>query len=87
MEEYIGDIKLFAGTFCPKGYQYCEGQTIEINQNQALFSLLGTQYGGDGHATFNLPNLSNQIMSKNNNSFVYMKYIICTEGIYPSRPD
>ena len=46
MEEYIGDIKLFAGTFCPKGYKYCEGQSISINENQALFSILGTQYGG-----------------------------------------
>ena len=69
MEEYMGDIKLFAGTFCPKGYQYCEGQSISINENQALFSILGTQYGGDGKVTFNLPNLSNQVMSKNGNPF------------------
>lgn len=87
MEEYLGDIKLFAGTFCPKGYKFCEGQTISISENQALFSVLGSQYGGDGKTTFNLPNLSSQLMSKSGNTFVYMKYIICTEGLYPARPD
>lgn len=52
---YLGEIKLFAGNFAPKGWAKCEGQLLPINQNQALFSLLGTTYGGDGTTTFALP--------------------------------
>jgi microcystin-dependent protein len=52
---YIGEIKIVALNFAPKGYAYCNGQTLSINQNAALFSLLGTTYGGDGVTTFRLP--------------------------------
>ena len=54
-EPYLGEIKLFAGSFAPRGWAKCEGQLLPINQNQALFALLGTTYGGDGRATFALP--------------------------------
>ena len=54
---YIGDIYVFAGTFAPRGWAFCEGQILSISQNQALFSLLGTTYGGNGQTTFALPNL------------------------------
>jgi len=57
MEELIGTIKLFAGNFAPEGYLTCEGQTLAISQNTALFSILGITYGGDGRNTFNLPDL------------------------------
>jgi microcystin-dependent protein len=56
-EELLGSIKMFAGTFAPHGYALCEGQTLQINQYQALFSILGTNYGGDGQHTFTLPDL------------------------------
>jgi microcystin-dependent protein len=54
-EQYLGEIRLFAGSFAPKGWALCQGQLLPINQNQALFSLLGTTYGGDGRTTFALP--------------------------------
>lgn len=57
-EELLGTIKLFAGNFAPKGYMLCNGALLNINQNQALFSILGNVYGGDGRTTFALPNLN-----------------------------
>lgn len=57
MEELLGTIKLFAGNFAPQGYFTCEGQLLSVNQYQALFSIIGTTYGGDGITTFQLPDL------------------------------
>lgn len=57
MEEFIGIIKLFAGNFAPRGWMFCDGRLLSISQNSALFSILGTTYGGDGITTFALPNL------------------------------
>lgn len=57
MEPLLGEIKLFAGNFAPSGWYSCEGQLLPIVQNTALFSLLGTTYGGDGRSTFALPDL------------------------------
>jgi microcystin-dependent protein len=54
---YIGEIRMFGGNFAPVGWAFCNGQLIAINQNQALFSLIGTTYGGDGISTFALPDL------------------------------
>lgn len=56
-EPYLGSICMTAATFCPQGYAQASGQLMAINQNQALFSLVGTQYGGDGQTTFGLPDL------------------------------
>lgn len=56
-ERYLGEIRIFAGYFAPKGWALCNGQLLPINQNQALFSLLGTTYGGDGRVNFALPDL------------------------------
>jgi microcystin-dependent protein len=56
-DPYLGQISLFSFGFAPKGWALCNGQTLPINQNQALFSLLGTTYGGNGVTTFALPNL------------------------------
>lgn len=58
MEELLGTIKMFAGNFAPRGYLFCNGAILSIAQNQALFSLLGTTYGGNGTTTFALPNLN-----------------------------
>ena len=83
MEGYIGQILLFAGIFAPKGWMYCNGGLLPINQNQALFSILGTTYGGDGKTTFALPNLA---PVNNTGVQAAIKYVICIQGIYPSRP-
>lgn len=56
-EPYLGDIGMFAGNFAPQGWAFCNGQILQINQYQALFSILGTTYGGDGEVTFALPDL------------------------------
>ena len=57
MDPFIGEIRLFAGNFPPRGWAFCEGQLLSITQNTALFSIIGTIYGGDGKSTFALPDL------------------------------
>lgn len=57
MDPYIGQILMFGGNFAPRGWAFCDGQLLAISQNTALFSLLGTIYGGDGRTTFALPDL------------------------------
>lgn len=59
---YLGEIKLFAGNFAPTDWALCNGQILPINQNQALFSILGTTYGGDGRTTFALPDLRGRVV-------------------------
>jgi microcystin-dependent protein len=56
-EPFLGQIVMFAGNFAPRGWAFCDGQLLPINQHQALFSILGTTYGGDGRTTFALPDL------------------------------
>lgn len=56
-EAFIGEVRIWTGNFAPKGWAFCEGQSISIQQNAALFSIIGTQYGGNGQTTFNLPDL------------------------------
>jgi microcystin-dependent protein len=57
MDPFIGEIIMFAGTFAPRGWAFCDGQLLPIAANQALFSIVGTTYGGDGRTTFALPDL------------------------------
>lgn len=57
MQPAIGEIRMFAGNFAPRSWALCQGQLLPISQNQALFSILGTTYGGDGRTTFGLPDL------------------------------
>ncbi|EDX90172.1 phage tail protein [Alcanivorax sp. DG881] len=54
-EPFIGEIRMFAGTFAPRSWAFCDGQLLAVSQNDALFSLFGTIYGGDGRTTFGLP--------------------------------
>lgn len=58
---YIGEIRLFAGNFEPNGWRFCNGQVLPISENDALFTLIGTTYGGDGQETFNLPDLRGRV--------------------------
>lgn len=60
-EGFIGEVKMFAGNFAPRGWALCEGQLLAISSNQALFSILGTTYGGDGRTTFALPDLRGRV--------------------------
>src|SRR5262249_26488591 len=60
-EPFLGELKIISWNFPPKGWAFCNGQTLPINQNQALFSILGTTYGGDGRQTFALPNLQGRV--------------------------
>lgn len=77
MAEYmIGTITLFSGIFTPKDFYECDGRILLIKENVALYSIIGNKYGGDGNATFKLP----QLQAPND-----MKYIICYNGLYPER--
>ena len=60
-DQYLSEIKIFSFNFAPTGWALCNGQLLPINQNQTLFSLLGTTYGGDGVTTFGLPNLQGRV--------------------------
>jgi microcystin-dependent protein len=60
-EPFLGELKIISWNFPPKGWAFCDGQLLPINQNQALFSILGTTYGGDGRQTFGLPNLQGRM--------------------------
>ncbi|ADZ82390.1 phage tail protein [Cellulosilyticum lentocellum] len=80
MDYLLGEITLFPYTFTPMGWMSCEGQILNIAQNQALYSLIGNTYGGNAaQGTFALPNLKGAEPLPN------MKYYIATEGIYPQR--
>jgi len=68
-EPFIAELKLISWNFPPKGWAFCNGQLLPINQNQALFSLVGTMYGGDGRVNFALPNLQGRIPIHAGNGF------------------
>jgi microcystin-dependent protein len=61
MEPFVGEIKIFGGNFAPRGYASCDGQLLSIAQNTALFSILGTTFGGDGQTTFGVPSLQGRM--------------------------
>lgn len=67
---FLGEIFMFGGNFAPRGYALCNGQLLPINQYQALFSILGTTYGGNGQTNFALPNLQGRIPMHFGNGFV-----------------
>ncbi len=79
MECYIGDVFLFAFNFAPQGFILCNGATLNIMQYQALFSLIGITYGGDGSTTFAVPNMLGAEPAPN------LRYYIAAEGYYPPR--
>ena len=60
-EPFVGEIRMFAGNFAPRGWALCDGQLLAVSQNDALFSLLGTIYGGDGRTTFGLPDMRGRV--------------------------
>lgn len=60
-QPYVGEIRMFAGNFPPSGWMFCDGTTLPISENETLFQLIGTTYGGDGQSTFNLPDLRGRV--------------------------
>jgi microcystin-dependent protein len=60
-QPYVGEIRMFAGTFAPAGWMFCDGSQLAIAENETLFQLIGTTYGGDGQETFNLPDLRGRV--------------------------
>jgi microcystin-dependent protein len=60
-QPYVGEIRMFGGNFAPAGWEFCLGQLLPISENETLFNLIGTTYGGDGQETFALPNLASRI--------------------------
>lgn len=69
-QPYIGEIRIFAGSFAPAGWMLCNGQLLPISENDALFVVLGTRYGGDGQETFALPNLQSRVPLHQGNGFI-----------------
>jgi microcystin-dependent protein len=80
MDDFLGFISLSAISYVPEGYAKCDGALLQINQNQALYALLGTQFGGNGTTTFGLPDLHLATPLPG------LTYVICTNGIFPGRP-
>ena len=69
-QPYVGEIRMFAGNFAPAGWMFCEGQLLPISENEVLFQLIGTTYGGDGESTFALPDLRGRVPIHQGNGFI-----------------
>lgn len=69
-QPYVGEIRMFAGNFAPAGWMFCEGQLLPISENETLFQLIGTTYGGDGQSTFALPDLRGRLPIHQGGGFI-----------------
>ena len=69
-QPFVGEIRMFGGNFAPQGWMFCEGQLLPISENETLFNLIGTTYGGDGQSTFALPDLRGRLPIHQGNSFI-----------------
>jgi microcystin-dependent protein len=69
-QPYVGEIRMFAGNFAPAGWMFCAGQLLPISENETLFNLIGTTYGGDGQSTFALPDLRGRLPLHMGNGFI-----------------
>lgn len=69
-QPYVGEIRMFAGNFAPAGWMFCEGQLLPISENETLFQLIGTTYGGDGQSTFSLPDMRGRLPIHAGNGFI-----------------
>ena len=86
-QPYVGQIMVFAFNFAPRNYAYCNGAQVSIAQNQALFSILGTTYGGDGVSNFALPDMrpADPVHHQRHWDPTEPRYLICAQGVYPPR--
>src|ERR687891_1212634 len=69
-QPYVGEVRMFGGNFAPAGWMFCDGQLLPISENETLFNLIGTTYGGDGQSTFALPDLRGRIPIHQGNGFI-----------------
>lgn len=69
-QPYVGEIRMFGGNFAPAGWMFCQGQLLPISENETLFNLIGTTYGGDGQSTFGLPDLRGRLPIHFGNGFI-----------------
>jgi microcystin-dependent protein len=69
-QPYVGEIRMFGGTFAPQGWMFCSGQLLPISENETLFQLIGTTYGGDGQSTFALPDLQSRAPIHQGNGYI-----------------
>jgi microcystin-dependent protein len=83
-QPFIGEIKLFGGNFAIAGWAFCNGQAMSISQNEALYTLIGTTYGGDGVNTFNLPNLQSRVPVHQGQGQGLSNYVIGQPGGFES---
>lgn len=80
-QPYVGEIRMFAGNFAPAGWMFCEGQLLPISENETLFQLIGTTYGGDGQETFALPDLRGRLpIHQGVNSSTGINYVLAETG-------
>ncbi len=84
MDPMLGEIRLFPYPYAPVGWLACQGQILNIVDNEALFSLLGTTYGGNGSVTYALPDL--RAKNPATGSAEVVGYCVCVNGVYPPRP-
>jgi microcystin-dependent protein len=80
MEGTVGEIRLFGGTFAPANWLLCQGQTLPISNNEPLYTIIGTMYGGDGVSTFNLPDMRSKVVIGAGQSIGLSNYIIGQTG-------
>lgn len=79
-EAYIGEIRIFAGSFAPYGWNFCDGSVLAISEFDALFNLIGTTYGGDGQQTFALPDLRSRVLIHQGTGAGLPTYVIGQQG-------
>lgn len=79
-QPYVGEIRMFAGNFAPAGWAFCDGQLLPISENETLFQLIGTTYGGDGESTFAMPDLRGRIPIHFGSSSGGQTYVLAETG-------
>src|SRR5947207_8306356 len=79
-EPFVGEIRMFGGNFAPAGWMFCQGQLLPISQNETLFNLIGTTFGGDGQETFELPDLQGRLPLHNGTGSDGITYQLGEEG-------
>ena len=85
MEGTVGEVRLFAGTFTPKNWERCSGQTVEVNEYKQLYSVIGNKYGGDSGLTFDIPKIDPAVGADTPTPYDDLHYIICYHGAMPER--
>ena len=90
-DPFVAEIRIFPFNFAPTGWAFCNGQLLPISQNTALFSLLGTTYGGDGKSTFALPDLEGSVPIQQGqgaglSDYLVLNFCIALQGVFPPRP-